>query len=155
MVQFSSRNVQKPDPLLLGGPNLDPYPSICVFCRVWLDPSVPIPGFGYRVFLLMVAFIYPTSNRKMLTLVYCCPFLTYWPPLYSETRETHSLTHPENESQWRVNDFWSSILGNLSGDWIQTFINVVKAAFKPKRECDTLPAAFWKWASTERQQCLA
>jgi len=91
----------------------------------------------------------------MLTLLRCCPFLTYSPPLYTKTRETRSLTHPDNESQQRVNDFWSCILGNLSGDWVKTFIYAVKAAFKPKRESDTLPAAFWKWASTERQQCLA
>jgi hypothetical protein len=46
-------------------------------------------------------------------------------------------------------------LGNLSGNWIQTFINVVMAAFKWKRESDTLHAAFWKWVSIERQKCVA
>jgi len=91
----------------------------------------------------------------MFTLVHCCPFLTYWLPLWSETWKIHSLTHPENESQRRVNDFWSCILGNLSGDWIKMIINKTKATFKPKKESDTLPATCWKSVSTECQQCLA
>jgi len=114
-VQFRSKPVQKPDPLHLGGPNPDPYPSTCGFCQVWLDPSVPIAGSSFGVFLFMVAFRYAIANRKILTLVYRCPFLMYWPPLYSKTCENRSLPHSENESQWQVNDFWSCMLGNLGG----------------------------------------
>jgi hypothetical protein len=66
-VRFGSRTVQKPDPQRLGGPNPDPYLSTRGFCRVWLDPSVPISGSVFRVFLFMVAFRYPTVNRKILT----------------------------------------------------------------------------------------
>ena len=80
-VWFDSKPVQKPNPLHLGRPNPDPYPSTCGFCRVWLDPSVPISGSSIRVFLFMVAFRYHIANRKILTLVYHCPFLMYWPPL--------------------------------------------------------------------------
>jgi hypothetical protein len=80
-VRFGSKPVQKPDPLHLGGSNPDPYPSTRGFCRVWLDPSVPISGSGIRVILFMVAFRYPIANRKILTLVDRCPFLMYWPPL--------------------------------------------------------------------------
>ena len=47
--RFSSRPGQKPDPLTLGGPNPDPYPSTRVFRRVWLDPSVPISCSAFRV----------------------------------------------------------------------------------------------------------
>jgi hypothetical protein len=47
--RFGSRPVQKPDPLTLGGPNPDPYPSTRGFRRVWLDPSVPISGSAFRV----------------------------------------------------------------------------------------------------------
>jgi len=80
-VRFGSKPVQKPDPLHLGGPNPDPYPSTRGFCRVWLDPSVPISSSGIRIILFMVAFRYPIANRKILTLVDRCPFLIYWPPL--------------------------------------------------------------------------
>jgi hypothetical protein len=66
-VRFGSRTVQKPDPQRLGGPNPAPYSSTRGFCRVWLDPSVPIPGSVFRVFLFMVPFRYPTVNRKILT----------------------------------------------------------------------------------------
>jgi hypothetical protein len=34
-------------------------------CRVWLDRSVPIPGSVLGDFLLIVAFSYPTVNRKI------------------------------------------------------------------------------------------
>jgi len=47
--RFGSRPIQKPDPLTLGRPNLDPYPSTRGFRRVWLDPSVPISGSAFRV----------------------------------------------------------------------------------------------------------
>jgi len=99
IVQFGSKPVQKPDPLHLGGPNPDLYPSTRGFCRVWLDLSVSISGSGIRVFLFIVAFRYPIANRKILTLVYRCPFLIYWLPLQSKTSENRSLPHPENESQ--------------------------------------------------------
>ena len=66
-VQFGSRTIQKPDPQRLGGLNPDPYPSTRGICRVWLAPSVPISGSVFRVFLFMVAFRYPTVNRKILT----------------------------------------------------------------------------------------
>jgi len=141
-VWHSSRPSQKPNPLLLGRPNPDPYPSTHRFCQVWLDMSVSIPSSGFPMFLFMVAFRYPTANGKILTLVRLCPILMYWPPLYSKTRETRSLPQPENESQQRVNDFWSCILGNLSGNWMHTFINVSYATCISKQESNTLPAPF-------------
>jgi len=66
-VRFGSRTIQKPDPQRLGEPNPDPYPSTPGFCRGLLDPSVPISGSVFRVFLFMVAFRYPTVSRKILT----------------------------------------------------------------------------------------
>jgi len=81
MVRFGSRTVQKPDLLRLGRPNPDPYPSTLRLCGVWLDPSVPISGSVFRVFLFIVAFRYPTANRKILTLVRHCPFRISRPPL--------------------------------------------------------------------------
>jgi len=69
-VQFGSRPIQKPHPLSLGGPNPDLYPSPNRFCRVWIDPSVPMSGSAFRGFLFMAAFKYPTVNCKILTLVY-------------------------------------------------------------------------------------
>ena len=50
--RFSSRPVQKPDHLSLGGLNPDPYLSTPRLCRVWLDPSVPMSGSAFRVFYL-------------------------------------------------------------------------------------------------------
>jgi len=57
-------------------------------------------------------------------------------------REIHSLPHAENETQQSVNNFWSCIMGNLSGAWLQTFINEVLAALIGKRESHMLPAPF-------------
>jgi hypothetical protein len=115
LVRFGSNPIQIPDPLQHGGPNLDPYRSTSGFCQTWLDPSVPISGSSFLVFLFMVTFRYPIANRKILTLVYHCSFLMYCRPVYSKTSENRSLPHPENESQLGVNDFWSCTLGNLSG----------------------------------------
>jgi len=52
------------------------------------------------------------------------------------------LPHPEHDSQQHVNDFWSCIMTNLDGDWMQTIINDVLAVFQPKRESNTLAAPF-------------
>jgi len=95
-VWFGSRTVQKPNRLLLGGPNPALYPSTGGFCRVWLDPSGPISGSVFRGFLFMVAFRYPTVNCKILTMVLHGHFLMYWQPLYSKQVERRSLPHPEN-----------------------------------------------------------
>ena len=46
---FGSRPVQQPDPLTLGGPNPDTYPSTREFRRVWPAPSVSISGSAFRV----------------------------------------------------------------------------------------------------------
>ena len=81
MVLFGSRTVQKHDMLRLGEANPDPYPSTRGFCRVWLVPSVPISGSMFWVFLIMVAFRYPTANRKIVTLVRHCPLRVKRPPL--------------------------------------------------------------------------
>jgi len=50
--------------------------------------------------------------------------------------------------------FWLYIMGNLSDDWLQPFMNEVLAGFQIKNVSIRLPAPFWKWASTERQQFL-
>jgi len=97
MVRFGSRPVQKPDPELLGGPNPYSYPSTRGFCRVWLDPSVPVSGSPFRVFLFMVAIIYVTVMCKILTLVHHSLYWFHWQPLYSKQGETCSLLHPEVE----------------------------------------------------------
>jgi len=67
---------------------------------------------------------------------------------------TLSLQHSETEWQRSIKDFWLRILGNLSGDWLQRFINDVLAAFRVKNYSDTLPAPSWKWASTDCQRFL-
>jgi len=67
---------------------------------------------------------------------------------------TWSVPHSENESQQSVNDFWHCILGNLSGDWLQTSLNEVLAAFRGKNNIYTLPAPSWKCVSMECQHFL-
>jgi hypothetical protein len=68
-VWLGSKTIQKPYPLCLGRANLNMYLSTRSFCWVWIDPCVPIPSSVFRVFLLMVAFRYPTTNHKIITLV--------------------------------------------------------------------------------------
>jgi len=96
-VPFGSRPVQKPDPELLGGPNPYSYPWTRGFCRVWLDPSVPLSGSPFRVFLFMVAVISVTVMCKILTLVHHSLYWFYWQPLYSKQGETCSLLNPKVE----------------------------------------------------------
>jgi hypothetical protein len=124
-VQFGSKPVQKPDMLHLRRQNPDPYLSTHRVRGVSLDLLVPISGSGFRVFLFIVALSHPIPNWKILTSVYRCPFQMYCPPLSSKTSEKHSWRNPETESQRRVNEYWSCILGNLSGNWMQTFINEI------------------------------
>jgi len=76
--------------------------------------------------------------------------MRYWLLLYAKTIETGSLPYPANECQQSINGIWSCILGNLTGDWLQTAISQVLAAFGGKNNGDVLPAPSWKWASTER-----
>ena len=123
--QFGSRPIQICDPQLLGRRHLATYPSNGGFCRVWLDPAVPITGSGCQVFLFMVTLRYSTVNCNILTLVHHCPFVMLWLPFYSRKRDTRTLRIPENESQRSVNDFSSCILGILSGDWLQICTNEV------------------------------
>jgi hypothetical protein len=96
-VRFGSRTVQKPDPELLDGPNPYPYASTRGFCRVWLDPSVPVSGSPFRVFVFMVAVRYVTVMCKILTLVHHSLYLFHWWPLYSKQGETCSLLRAEVE----------------------------------------------------------
>jgi hypothetical protein len=49
-VLFSSGTFQKPDPPLRGIPDPDGYQFTHGFCRIWLDPSVPIFGSAFGVF---------------------------------------------------------------------------------------------------------
>jgi len=131
-VLFSSGTVLTPDPLLLGGPNPVPYPSNRGFHHVWLDPSGPISGYAFGIFIFMVTFRYPTVNCKILTMVLHCHFLMYWQPSYCKQVERRSLPHPENECQWSVNNGWSCVLGNLSGTWSHVSMNNWLAAVMSK-----------------------
>jgi hypothetical protein len=97
MVRFSSRTIQKPDLELLGRPNPYLYLSTRRICRVWLDPSVPVSGSPFRVFLFMVAVTYVTVMCKISTLVHHSLYLFHWRPLYSKQGETCSLLRAEVE----------------------------------------------------------
>lgn len=67
--RFGFRPGQQPDPLSLGGTNLDPYLSSRGVCPVWLDQSVTMSGSAFRVFRFLVALRYSTVNCKIFTLV--------------------------------------------------------------------------------------
>ena len=90
--RFGSKPGQKPDPLTLGRPNPDPYPSTRVFRRVWLDLSGPISGSAFRVSHLW-------SHSDMLLLI-----VKYWhwyvmvhfgriSPLDVQNTDTHAPNH--------------------------------------------------------------
>jgi len=64
------------------------------------------------------------------------------------------MHHSENERQLSVNDFWVCILGYISGNWLQTSVHKVVAAFSITTNSDTFPALAWKWVWTEPQRCL-
>jgi len=96
---LGSKPIIRPDLLHLCRPQPDPNPSTRMFGRVWLDMSVPISGSGIRGSLFMVAFRFPSADRKILSLVYRCSYLMYWPALLSKTSENRSWPHPENDSQ--------------------------------------------------------
>jgi len=151
---FGSRPVWKLALLLVGCQYPDSYPSTHRFHQVWLDPLGPIPGSAFEVFLFMVAFSYPTVNHSILTMVHHSSLWMYWQPFWSKCAQPCSLPHPGNECQQSVNHFWSCILGNLSGNWLQIVITEVEASLNGKRGSAALYAPSWKWASTERQQFM-
>ena len=100
----------------------------------------------------MVAFRYPTVNRKIWSMVRRCSFWKYWPPLCSKYVDKRSLTHPGSEHQPSVNKFRSCILGNQSGHSLQIVITEVLASFIGNSRSDMLPAPSWKWALYEHQR---
>ena len=114
--------------------------------------------FQSLVLLFQFFYIWSHSDILLLTAKYWLWYVIviFWciGRLYNQKRETHSLPHHENERHWSVKDIWSRIFGNLSGDWVQTFINEVLATFVGKLACNTLPAPFGKWVSTECQRFL-
>jgi hypothetical protein len=125
IIGFGYKLFSKPDRVNLGVPNPDPNLSSLVFWWGLIHRPVALSSSSFRVFLLTVAFRYQVANCKILRLEHCCLFLMYWPPFQSKAREGDYAVHPENESPLRVNDFWFCICGNLSSNWMQTFINVV------------------------------
>jgi len=70
---FSSRPVQKLDPLTLGRPNLDTYAFTCRFRLLWLDPSVPISGSGF-----LVSHLWSHSDMLLLIVTYCHLYVTVY-----------------------------------------------------------------------------
>jgi len=83
------------------------------------------------------------------------PFVRYWQLSLGKTTATCSLLHPENERQQCVNDFHPRIMGNLCSDWLQRSIYQRMAAFTGENYSGMLPAASWRWVSTERQRFIA
>jgi len=142
--RFGSRTIHQSDLLLLGSPNPAPYPSTRRSWPVCLDPSGPISGCVFQVFLFIVAFRYLTVNCNTLTMVLHCHFLMCWQPLYSKQVERRCLPHPVNECQLRVNNGWSYMLGNICGAWSHLSINKWLAAFIRNWANDIPAIASWR-----------
>jgi len=67
------------------------------------------------------------------------PIMVYYAELNDNILGIHRW---QNEHQRSVNDFWSCIMGNLSGYWLQPFMNELLAGLIGRRESDSLPAPF-------------
>jgi hypothetical protein len=63
-----------------------------------------------------------------------------WLSIKAKDEVKRSLPHYENVRQRSVNDYWSSILGNLWGDRLHIGINEVFAGSISKRASNTLCA---------------
>jgi len=72
-VLFSSRMVPTSDALCHGGPQKYLNPSTSGRSQVSLEPSAPISGSGFWVWIFLVVFKYSTTNREILTVEYHCP----------------------------------------------------------------------------------
>jgi hypothetical protein len=78
---------------------------------------------------------------------YRYPFVWYWLALLGKTPARCSLTHHENQRQWRVNDLWFSMSGNYTVISLLLCITDVLAAFICKRNRNTITAPFSGWVS--------
>jgi hypothetical protein len=154
LVLHGSGPVRTPNLLPYGGRNPEMCPSTCRFSPVWLDPSGLSSSCAFWVVPYMVTLRYPTVNHKILKMACHCFFWMDWQLWWSRNRETRFLPHTGNKGQWRVHHLWSSIMGNLSGDWLQTGKNKVLAPClaKEKRKRHT-PSPMSKWMSMEYQPC--
>ena len=120
LVRFQTNS--KTRPVAAGRAKSRQYTSTHGFCQIWLEPLVPITTSGYQFVLLMVTLRYPTVNPNILNFICHCPLLIFWPSLHSRNVDKHCLPNAENRCQWRVNQLSSSIFGNLSDNWLETFL---------------------------------
>jgi len=79
--RFGFRHIHQPNLPLVGGSNLDLYPSTGQYRRVWQDSLGPISGCAFQVDVFILEFSYPTVDRKILHMVHHCSFWMAWPPL--------------------------------------------------------------------------
>jgi len=82
-------------------------------------------------------------------------YMRYWLYFNATEKVRCSLPHSETERQQSVNHFSSCKSGIWKVICSLLCISVVLAVFEGQRDCDTLPAWSWKWASTEHQSFLA
>jgi hypothetical protein len=107
-VQFGSRPVQTPDPLLHGGRNLDPYPSTRRICWDLLDiarnggPNIKCWLSGFATYFHIQISFFSSHNVNFGTLMSISDVLASF---IIRNTTASSLMHPKNKSQWRINDF--------------------------------------------------
>jgi len=82
------------------------------------------------------------------------PESSYPPPKWAKMLLTISLTPPEKERQWSVNDSWSGILETLRAmEWHWPTIHL-SAAYIGKNASDNIRSTSYNSAPTECQQFL-
>ena len=135
-VQFGSKPVQKPDPLLLGGPSPDPYPLTRGFCLVWLDPSFPISASAFRVFLLL-----SYSDILLLIVKDRCLYISVIFELVGTLWNANNMRYaPYLILKMSVNDICYCVLGNMRGARLLIEPKAVLTAFIGTNESNTPPA---------------
>jgi len=78
---------------------------------------------------------------------------TMWMMDYAKSTDCILWIHPwQNERQWSVNNVRLCKSGNYKFIWSWLYIVEALAAFIGKNHSNTLPASYWKWASTELQR---
>jgi len=83
-------------------------------------PSLPHPEISDN----RVLTIFGLASWLLKAVIGCKhPKMRYWLPEEGKTIGTHSPPHPENEHQRSVDNFWSCIFSNPSGDWLTPSIN--------------------------------
>jgi len=96
----------------------------------------------------------PTFSANKLLHSHIISKWLYWQFSLVKRIVTRSLTHPGNEHQWLVNNFWFCESDNKKSTWSLCDIIKILAGFKARNASIDIATIGRKWASTEHQQFL-